>query len=68
MRKRADEMQLSQATRATKWLGLFYSVSLLIWTLYDVVMHNELGIQFIILMAGMLIFFGSLIVLKRSVR
>lgn len=68
MKKRADEMQLSQSSRAAKWLGGFYAVSLFIWTLYDVIANNKLGIQFSILLAGLIVFFVSTIVLKRRVR
>ncbi|MUG44551.1 hypothetical protein [Paenibacillus woosongensis] len=68
MKKQADEMQLSIATRAMKWLGIFYTVSLLFWTVTDLFFNKQLGIQFIILLAGLIIFFVSMMVMKQKMQ
>ncbi|GIP60537.1 hypothetical protein MKX50_04765 [Paenibacillus sp. FSL W8-0186] len=68
MKRKADEMQMSLATRATKWLGIFYTVSLLLWTIIDLIFNNQLGIQFIILLAGLILFFVSMMIMKQKVQ
>ncbi|WHX49946.1 hypothetical protein QNH46_04560 [Paenibacillus woosongensis] len=68
MKRKADEMQMSLATRATKWLGIFYTVSLLLWTITDLIFNNQLGIQFIILLAGLILFFVSMMIMKQKVQ
>ncbi|WP_055109689.1 hypothetical protein [Paenibacillus ihumii] len=68
MKRKADEMQLSLATKATKWLGIFYTVSLLVWTILDLVFNNHLGIQFIILLMGLIIFFVSMMIMRQRMQ
>lgn len=68
MKKQADEMQMALATRAMKWLGIFYTVSLFLWTITDLIFNNQLGIQFIILLAGLIIFFVSMMVMKQRMQ
>ncbi len=65
--KKADEMEKYENKQAAKNSFLFYTVALLIWTLYDLIKNGERGWQFTILMIGTAIFFWTRVYYKRKV-
>ena len=63
--KKADEMERFQSEKSSVYAYAFYGLALLAWSLYDFIIKGELGLQFIILVIGIMIFFGSKILYTR---
>ncbi|MDP1459950.1 hypothetical protein Q8G37_26635 [Bacillus wiedmannii] len=66
--KKPDELYVHQATIATKFMGHFYSLSLLIWSIYNFIENNKLGIPFIIFSTGQFIFWFLLMKNQRKIK
>ncbi len=54
--------------KSTSLALVFYEVALLIYSVYTLITKGELGIPFIIFMAGMVIYFVSNLYYKRKVK
>lgn len=65
--KKADEMEKYENKQAAKNSFLFYTAALLIWTLYDFITTGQRGIEFLILMIGVAIFFWTRVYYKRKI-
>ena len=63
--RKADEMEKSQYQFSAIFAFMFYTVSLLALSVYSFVNHGQLGVPFIILIIGMIIFLGSNIILRK---
>jgi RsiW-degrading membrane proteinase PrsW (M82 family) len=59
-------MEKYENKQAAKTSFLFYTMALLIWTLYDLIKNGERGLQFLILMIGTAIFFWTRVYYKRK--
>ena len=57
--KKPDEMEKYQNEKSAGYAFIFYSLALLVWSLFDFFSKGSVGIQFIILSIGNVIFFGS---------
>lgn len=59
MRKN-DELENYQINKSLKFLLGFYTLTLLIWSIYEYFKTGKMGIQFGILCLGQIIFFSCL--------
>lgn len=66
--EKTDESYLHQTTIATKFMAHFYSLALIIWSIYSFISNNKLGIQFIIFVTGQFIFLLLLSLDQRKVK
>lgn len=64
--RKADEMERFQSEKSAVYAFAFYGLALLVWSLYDFIIKGELGLQFIILDIGIVIFFGSKLIYNRK--
>lgn len=60
-----EQLFLSKAAKAAV---LFYSLALLVWSFYELLIKNELGIPFIIMCGGMVVFMLTLIIQRRKIK
>ncbi|TJZ32369.1 hypothetical protein FA002_24035 [Priestia megaterium] len=58
---------MSPRQEEVPFFTLFYTVALLIWTLYDFITTGQRGIEFLILMIGVAIFFWTRVYYKRKI-
>lgn len=65
--RRQDETEQYQVDNASKNAFMFYTVSLLIWSLFDDFRNAHLSNEFLILSLGNAVYFITLIVQKRKV-
>ncbi|WP_028403224.1 hypothetical protein [Ectobacillus panaciterrae] len=65
--KKQDEMEQYQVAKASKNAFIFYTLSLLIWSLYDNLTNHHLGNAFLIMCIGNVVYFASLIIQKRKI-
>lgn len=54
--RKADEMERHQSDQAAKYGFVFFTISLLIWSLYDFFVKGNSGWQFTILMLGCVLY------------
>lgn len=66
--KKADEMEKSQANKSAIMTFVFYTIALLVYSIYSVSTSGELGIPFIILIVGLVIFFVSNLIFKQKMK
>ncbi|AKF93455.1 hypothetical protein ABE137_01475 [Brevibacillus laterosporus] len=66
--RKADEMEKSHNEKSARNTFMFYTVALLIWSLYDLVKTGSAGIQFTILLIGTAIFYWTRVYLHRKVQ
>ncbi|SIS49350.1 hypothetical protein [Salimicrobium flavidum] len=66
--RKTDEMEQRQVNKAGVIAFQFYSVALLIYSIYLFMENGGGGIPFIILMGGNIIFFGSLHIFKQKMK
>ncbi|QOS97912.1 hypothetical protein JNUCC42_15335 [Brevibacterium sp. JNUCC-42] len=64
--RKADEMEKSHNEKSAKNTFMFYTVALLIWSLYDFFKSGNTGLQFTILLIGTAIFFWTRVYLNRK--
>ncbi|RPJ94122.1 hypothetical protein CW357_17060 [Rummeliibacillus sp. TYF005] len=64
--KKADEMEKYQSDQSAKNGFIFYTVALLIWSMYDFFIKGNSGWQFTILLLGNVVYFWSRAVYNRS--
>lgn len=64
--RKADEMEKSIANKSAILAYVFYTIALLIYAIYSVATTGELGVPFIILMVGQIVFFCSNITFRRK--
>lgn len=57
--RKPDEMEKYQTSKAGQITFIFYSLSLLVYSIYHYVNTGELGIPFIIFIAGHVVYFAS---------
>ncbi|MEH7459725.1 hypothetical protein V7183_21670 [Bacillus sp. JJ1127] len=65
--RKQDEMEQYQVAKAGKNAFMFYTVALLIWSLFDNFRNAHLGNAFLILCLGNTVYFTTLVVQKRKV-
>ncbi|AKR38484.1 Hypothetical protein NF53_p1003 (plasmid) [Bacillus thuringiensis serovar indiana] len=65
--KKADELEKHQINISLKWIYLFYTFSLLGWSIYQKINTDQWGFQFLILCIGQIIFYLSLSIQKRKI-
>lgn len=66
--RKADEMEKSQANKSARISFVFYTIALLVYSIYSVSTSGELGIPFIILMAGLVVFFVSNLIFRKKMK
>lgn len=66
--EKVDEMERFQNEKSAVYAFMFYDMALLIWALFDFFSRGELGLQFTILLAGNVIFFGSRLMYNKKMR
>lgn len=57
--RKSDEMEQYQANQAGKFTFIFYTLALLVYSIYHYLNTGELGIPFIIFIAGQVVYFAS---------
>lgn len=57
--RKPDEMEKYQNGKSAGYAFIFYGLALLTWSLFDYFSKGTLGLQFVILSVGNVIFFGS---------
>jgi hypothetical protein len=65
--RKADEMERYQNDQSAKYGFIFYTISLLIWSLYDFFVKGNSGWQFTILLIGCAVYFWSRVVYNRKI-
>ncbi len=68
MLKKPDEMEMYQNMKSSRPTLIFYSLSLLIWSLYDFIKHGKLSIAFGILIIGNAIFWWGRFYYNRKMK
>ncbi|MCF8890941.1 hypothetical protein [Priestia megaterium] len=66
--RKSDELERHQTNKSLKIVFSFYSLSLLLWSIYSYVRFETMGFQFGILCIGQVIFFCSLFIQKNNVQ
>lgn len=66
--RKADEMEKSQANKSAIIAFVFYTIALLVYSIYSVSTSGELGIPFIILMVGLVVFFVSNLIFRQRMK
>lgn len=61
-----NQMNKSLDNKSASMAFVFYAIALLIYSIYSVSTTGELGIPFIILMAGLVIYFSSLLIFRKK--
>ncbi len=64
--EKPDEMERFQNGKAALFTFAFYGLALLAWSFYEFFTKGDLGWQFIILLMGNVIFFGSRLIYNRK--
>ncbi|MGJ7912531.1 hypothetical protein [Neobacillus sp. LXY-1] len=64
--RKADEMEKYQSDQSAKYGFIFYTLSLLIWSLYDLFSKGNSGWQFTILLIGSAVYFWSRVVYSKK--
>ncbi|WP_397537812.1 hypothetical protein [Rummeliibacillus pycnus] len=64
--QKADEMEKYQSDQSAKNGFIFYTISLLIWSLYDLFIKGNSGWQFTILLFGNAVYFWSRLIFNRK--
>jgi hypothetical protein len=64
--RKADEMEKYQSDQSAKYGFIFYTTSLLIWSLYDFFIKGDSGWQMTILLIGCAVYFWSRVVYNRK--
>ena len=66
--RKADEMEKSQANKSAIMAFVIYTIALLVYSIYSVSTSRELGIPFIILLVGLIIFFVSNLIYRQKMK
>lgn len=66
--RKADEMEKGQANKSAIIAFGFYAIALLVFSIYSVSTSGELGIPFIILMVGLVVFLVSNLIFKQKMK
>jgi len=64
--RKADEMERYQSDQSAKYGFIFYTIALLIWSLYDFFVKGDSGWQFTILLIGNAVYFNSRVIFNRK--
>ncbi|MEK4950381.1 hypothetical protein NST12_08545 [Bacillus sp. FSL W8-1127] len=64
--RKADEMEKYQSDQSAKYGFIFYTVALLIWSLYSFFTNGDSGWQMTILLIGCAVYFWSRVILNRK--
>ncbi|MED0661200.1 hypothetical protein [Bacillus smithii] len=64
--RKADEMEKYQSDQSAKYGFIFYTVALLIWSLYSFFTNGDSGWQMTILLIGCAVYFWSRVVFNRK--
>ncbi len=64
--EKPDEMERFQNEKSAVLAFAFYGLALLAWSLFDFFTKGELGLQFLILLVGNVVFFGSRVIYSRK--
>ncbi|MEH7107833.1 hypothetical protein [Bacillus sp. JJ1764] len=64
--RKADEMEKYQSDQSAKYGFIFYTLSLLIWSLYELFSKGNSGWQFTILLIGSAVYFWSRVVYSKK--
>jgi hypothetical protein len=63
--RKADEMEKYQSDQSAKYGFLFYTLALLVWSLYDFFVKGDSGWQMVVLLVGCAVYFWSRVVYNR---
>lgn len=66
--KKPDEMEKYQNEKSAGHAFIFYCLALLVWSLFDFFSKGVMGVQFIILSIGNVIFFGSRLIYNMKMK
>ncbi|CAM2880392.1 hypothetical protein PASE110613_05675 [Paenibacillus sediminis] len=66
--RKADEMERYQSEKSAKYAFMFYTIALLVWSLFDFFTKGKTGWEFTILLIGNAIFFWSRAIYNRKMR
>ncbi|WP_270584370.1 hypothetical protein [Bacillus smithii] len=64
--RKADEMEKYQSDQSAKYGFIFYTVALLIWSLYSFFTNGDSGWQMTILLIGCAVYFWSRVVFNQK--
>ncbi|MEK4874749.1 MULTISPECIES: hypothetical protein [Bacillus] len=64
--RKADEMEKYQSDQSAKYGFIFYTVALLVWSLYSFFTNGDSGWQMTILLIGCAVYFWSRVILNRK--
>ncbi|MBG9580634.1 hypothetical protein ABE42_15835, partial [Bacillus thuringiensis] len=52
-----DEFERFQSDKAFKYVGLFFTISLAIWSLYNLIVDGNAGMPFVLFVLGQWVYF-----------
>ncbi|PGM60741.1 hypothetical protein CN947_16110 [Bacillus cereus] len=53
-----DEFEIFQSDKAFKYVGLFFAISLAVWSLYNLIVYGSAGTPFILFVVGQFVYYG----------
>ena len=64
---KSDEMEKYHSEQAAKYGFIFYTIALLVWSLFDFFVKGDSGWQMVVLLIGCAVYFWTRVVYKLKV-
>ncbi|HDR8022054.1 TPA: hypothetical protein QCY54_000930 [Bacillus cereus] len=52
-----EEFERFQSDKAFKYVGLFFAISLAVWSLYNLIIYGSAGMPFVLFVLGQFVYF-----------